>query len=116
MTTLKNALKKQLTEKQLALVPSSYDIVGDILIFADFPKELKNKEKLIGNTLLKLHKNLKVICKKTKKYSGKFVAFFRGDIISIGKSFREAQKKAFEEIGDHSKIAIGYIPTGTFIL
>jgi|TARA_B100001971_G_C18226504_1_gene560838 tRNA (guanine37-N1)-methyltransferase len=72
MTALKKELKNKLTEKQLALVPSSYDIVGDILIFADFPKELKNKEKLVGNILLKLHKNLKVICKKTKKYSGKF--------------------------------------------
>ena len=72
MTTLKEALKSKLTEKQLALVPSSFDIVGDLAIFSDFPKELKNKEKLIGETLLKLHKNIKTILKKSKKYSGKF--------------------------------------------
>ena len=69
---LQKALKKNLTKKQLQLLPSSYDIVGDILIFSDFPKELSKKEKLIANTLLNLHKNIKVITKKTKKYSGKF--------------------------------------------
>ena len=47
MTTLKETLKSKLTEKQLALVPSSFDIVGNLAIFSDFPKELKNKEKLI---------------------------------------------------------------------
>ncbi len=72
MTTLKEALKDKLTKKQLDLVPSSFDIVGDLAIFSDFPKELKNKEKLIGETLLELHKNIKVVLKKTKKYSGKF--------------------------------------------
>jgi len=72
MTTLKEALKKRLTKKQLALVPSSFDIVGDLAIFSDFPKELKNKEKLIAETLLKEHKNIKVVLKKTKKYSGRF--------------------------------------------
>lgn len=65
-------LKGRLTEKQLSLLPSSYDIIGDILIFSDFPKELSKKEKIIGNALLKLHKNIKVILKKTKKFSGKY--------------------------------------------
>jgi len=72
MTTLKEALKDKLTKKQLDLVPSSYDMVGDLAIFSDFPKELKTKEKLIAQTVLDLHHNLKVVLKKTKKYSGKF--------------------------------------------
>jgi len=72
MTTLKESLKNKLTEKQLTLVPSSYDMVGDLAIFSDFPKELKNKEKMIGNALLNLNKNIKVVLKKTKKYSGEF--------------------------------------------
>lgn len=72
MTTLKEALNNKLTKKQLALVPSSFDIVGDLVIFSDFPKELKKKEKLIANTLLGLHKNIRVVLKKTKKYSGQF--------------------------------------------
>ena len=67
-----NLLITKLTKKQLAILPSSYDIIGSILIFSDFPKELSKKEKIIGEALLKLHKNIKTICKKTKKYSGKF--------------------------------------------
>ena len=63
MTTLKESLKNKLTEKQLTLVPSSYDMVGDLAIFSDFPKELKNKEKMIGNALLNLNKNIKVVLK-----------------------------------------------------
>ncbi|MBI2128676.1 class I SAM-dependent methyltransferase family protein [Candidatus Woesearchaeota archaeon] len=70
MPILKDSLKNKLTKKQLGLLPSSFDIVGDILIFADFPIELNKKERLIGETLLNLFKNIKVICKKTKKYSG----------------------------------------------
>lgn len=72
MVSFKEALKSKLTGKQLSLVPSSFDIVGDLAIFSDFPKELKSKEKLIGEALLKLHKNIKVVLKKTKKYSGKY--------------------------------------------
>ncbi len=72
MTTLKEALSGKLSEKELAAVPSSFDIVGDLAIFSDFPKELKEKEKLIGETLLQMHKNIKVVLKKIGKYSGEF--------------------------------------------
>lgn len=72
MTKLKELLKKQLTKKQLPLVPSSFDMVGDLAIFSDIPKELKNKEKEIAEALLKLNKHTKVVLKKTKKYSGLF--------------------------------------------
>ena len=69
---LKQLLKNKLTKKQLELLPSSFDVVGNILVFSDFPKELKKKEKLIAETLLKEHKNIKTIAKKTKKYSGRY--------------------------------------------
>lgn len=69
---LKESLKGSLTKKQLSLVPTSFDVVGDILIFLDFPKELEKKERIIGNEILKLLKNVKVVCKKTKKHSGKY--------------------------------------------
>ena len=72
MTKLKELLKNKLTKKQLNLVPSSFDMVGDLAIFSEMPKELKNKEKTIGEALLTLNNNLKVVLKKTKKYSGKF--------------------------------------------
>jgi len=69
---LKDYLKGKLTKKEYELVPTSYDIVGDIAIFSEMPKELYKKEKLIADGLLKLHKNVKVVCKKVKKYSGKY--------------------------------------------
>jgi len=72
MPKLKELLKDKLTENQLELVPSSYDIVGDLAIFSDFPKELKKEEKLIANALLESNKQIKVVLKKTKKYSGKY--------------------------------------------
>ena len=72
MTKLKEALKNKLTKKQLELVPSSFDSVGDLAIFSDFPEKLKTKEKTIAEALLELNKNTKVILKKTKKYSGTF--------------------------------------------
>lgn len=69
---IKFYLKNKLAEKELNLVPSSFDIVGDILIFSEFPKELAKKEKLIGQTILENYHHIKTILKKTKKYSGKF--------------------------------------------
>jgi len=69
---LKGLLKKKLTKKQLELIPSSYDVVGSILIFSDFPSELVKKEKIIGEALLELHKNIKTVCMKIKKYSGRY--------------------------------------------
>ena len=69
---LKYYLKNNLSKKELELVPTSFDVVGDIMIFSGFPKELVKKEKMIGNTILKNYHNIKTILKKTKKYSGKF--------------------------------------------
>lgn len=69
---LKDILRKKLSKKELNLIPSSFDVIGNILIFSDFPKELIKKEKIIGNEILKNYKNIRSIFKKTKKYSGKF--------------------------------------------
>jgi len=69
---VKDHLKSKLTEKELSLVPTSFDVVGNIIIFSEFPKQLIKKEKIIGEAFLKEFNNAKTICKKTKKYSGKF--------------------------------------------
>ena len=69
---LKDYIKNKLTKKEYEVFPTSFDIVGDIAIFAEIPKELIKKEKLVGNSLLKLYKNVKVVCKKVRKYSGKY--------------------------------------------
>lgn len=69
---LKYYLKNKLSAKELQLVPTSFDVVGDILIFSDFPRELAKREKLIGSTILEKYHHINTILKKTKKYSGKF--------------------------------------------
>ncbi len=51
-------------------IPSSYDIVGDILII-EIPDKLKN-QKQIANKLLKLHKNVKTVVKKSGIHKGKY--------------------------------------------
>mgnify|MGYP001596848540 CR=1 FL=1 len=69
---LKEVLAKKLTKKELALLPTSFDTVGDIIIFNEFPLELEKKEKLIGQTLLQERKNIQVVAKKVKQYAGKY--------------------------------------------
>ena len=70
MTTLADALKK-LTQQEKKILPRSFDVVGSIAIFNDFPPELKKKEKYIAETLIQLNKNIKTVAKKAKKYSGR---------------------------------------------
>ena len=67
---LKTTLKNKLSKKELDLVPRSFDTIGNIAIFSDFPEGLKSKEKLIGNALIKLNKNIKTFAKKTGKHAG----------------------------------------------
>jgi len=71
MATLKEALKKKLTKKELSLFTKSYDVVGDIVI-VEIPHGLGKKEKFIGETILNIHKNIKVVCKKVGIHSGRF--------------------------------------------
>jgi tRNA (guanine37-N1)-methyltransferase len=69
---LKDILRKKMTKKELNIVPSSFDTVGNIIIFSDFPKELSRKEKIIGTEIIKNYKQINSVFKKTKKYSGEF--------------------------------------------
>lgn len=71
MSKLKELLKNKLKKEELKLVPSSFDVVGDIIIL-DLDKKLKKYEKLIAKTLLKVHKNIKVIVKKKGTHYGKY--------------------------------------------
>jgi tRNA (guanine37-N1)-methyltransferase len=61
-----------LNSADIKKIPRSFDIVGDILIFSEFPKELKKKEKEVGEYFLDKIKNIKVVAKKSKFYSGKY--------------------------------------------
>jgi len=69
---IKDLVKGLLSKEELKHVPTSFDILGDIAIFSDFPEELKNKERLIGERILKDYKHVKVVMKKIKNYSGRY--------------------------------------------
>src|SRR3989344_5690276 len=69
---LNEALKKELTRKELALVPRAFDVVGTIAIFNEFPKELKKKEKRIAQALMSINPHIKTVAKKTGRYTGKY--------------------------------------------
>ena len=69
--TLKEALKGKLTKKEKENLVASFDIIGDIAII-EIPQELKKKEKLIAKTLMKQHKNIKVVVKKSGGHKGAF--------------------------------------------
>ena len=71
MAKLRDALADKLTEKEISLLKSSYDVVGDVAIL-EIPEQLKKKEKIIAQELLNLNKNIKVVCKKTGIHKGAF--------------------------------------------
>jgi len=68
---LKQLLEKKLTKKEQTVFVKSFDSLGNIVII-EIPKELEKKEKLIGNTIIKLNKNIKTVCKITGKHKGKY--------------------------------------------
>jgi tRNA (guanine37-N1)-methyltransferase len=68
---LKDVLSGELSEKELALLNRSYDVVGSIAIL-DIPPELKGKERVIAKTLLGLKSNLKTVLNKSGIHKGEF--------------------------------------------
>ena len=56
-TSLKEALSKVLTKKELTRVKTAYDLIGDVAIL-EIDEELRNKEKKIGKVLLDIRKDV----------------------------------------------------------
>ncbi len=66
-------LNEKISKKILKELPSSYDIVGDIIIINIQNKEIiKKHKKLIGKSLLKIHPHVKTILNKEKEHHGKY--------------------------------------------
>jgi tRNA (guanine37-N1)-methyltransferase len=68
---LAEVLKNQLPQQLLASLPKALDIVGDIAI-VEVPAELKANEKLVGETVLQTHKNVKTVLAKAGVVSGTY--------------------------------------------
>jgi len=69
--TLGEVLENQLPPRLLASLPRALDIVGDIAII-EIPPELKTHESLIGQAILKTHKNLRTVLAKVGAVSGTY--------------------------------------------
>lgn len=69
--TLKSALKGKLAGKELKHLKTAYDLIGDIAIL-EIDKELKDKEKLIAETLLNTNDKVKTVLKKSGIHYGVF--------------------------------------------
>jgi len=69
--TLAEVLENQLSPHLLASLPRALDIVGDIAII-EIPPELKAHESLVGDAILKTHKNIRTVLAKVGAVSGTY--------------------------------------------
>ncbi len=69
MPNLKQLLKEKLTKKELPPPVKSFDVLGSIAII-EIPKELVKKQELIAQALLKTHKNIRSVYKKSGIHKG----------------------------------------------
>jgi len=67
--SLEESLRSKLTPKELEFIVKSFDVIGDIAII-EIPKELEKKEKLIAESLLSIHRNVKSVYKKLGPMEG----------------------------------------------
>ncbi len=58
-----------LSPEQLALLPHSFDAVGDIAVL-EIPDELLDQRFLVGEAVLRVHKNIRVVLAKAGKVDG----------------------------------------------
>ncbi len=61
--TVRELLRGKVPEDLIPLVRRSYDIIGDIAVL-EIPEELKDYEREIAEAIMKIHKNVRVVCKK----------------------------------------------------
>jgi tRNA (guanine37-N1)-methyltransferase len=69
----RDLLKNKLTVEEFRLLPSSFDIIGNkekAVAIIEIPKELEKKKILIANAVIKKHKNVKSVLKKSSPIQG----------------------------------------------
>jgi tRNA (guanine37-N1)-methyltransferase len=71
VTKMEDALRGMLDDDERERLVTAFDIIGDIAII-DIPESLQKKEKEIANAVLAVHKNIKVVAKKTGAMAGEY--------------------------------------------
>jgi tRNA (guanine37-N1)-methyltransferase len=69
--TLQQVLEDQLPPHLLASLPRALDLIGDIAVI-DIPPELKTHKRVIGEALLKTHKNVRTVLAKVGAVAGTY--------------------------------------------
>jgi tRNA (guanine37-N1)-methyltransferase len=69
--TLQQFLEDQLPPKLLDSLPRALDVIGDIAVI-DIPPELKTHKHVIGEALLKTHKNVRIVLAKVGAVTGTY--------------------------------------------
>lgn len=69
--TLMELLENQLPSNLLATLPKALDVIGDIAII-EIPSELKTHENLIGEAVLKKHRNVRTVLSKAGAVTGTY--------------------------------------------
>src|SRR3989344_5959085 len=70
-TTVDELLKKELSAKEMELLPRTQELVGEILIL-EIPEELKKKEKTIADAYLRINKHVTTVVKKSDIHTGQY--------------------------------------------
>jgi len=70
-TNFKEELRKILSIKEMEMIKTAFDVIGDIAIL-EIDEPLQKKEKLIAETLLKMHKNINTVGRKHGPHHGVF--------------------------------------------
>ncbi len=68
---LVSALTGCIPEKLIEYIPKSFDMIGDLIV-VEIPEELIDYEKLIGETILKLHQSIVSVFKKIEPVKGDY--------------------------------------------
>ena len=68
---LKDSLEKSLPPELLKTLVGSFDLIGDIAITI-IPPELEEYETLVGETILKMNRRIKVVAKRGGHHSGEY--------------------------------------------
>jgi tRNA (guanine37-N1)-methyltransferase len=71
--TIREMLKGKLTKKELEILPSSFDIIGNkdkAVAIIDIPEKLIRKKGMIARALMKKHKNVKSVLLKQSPRKG----------------------------------------------
>ncbi|MBI4018771.1 MAG: class I SAM-dependent methyltransferase family protein [Candidatus Aenigmarchaeota archaeon] len=71
--SLRDLLIKKLGKSEVALVPSSFDVIGNrdkAVAIIEIPEELRKKKKIIAEALMEQHPNVKTVLEKASPRKG----------------------------------------------